>query len=40
MCNKVKCFFKRCGGELRVKKGKYGEFKGCSCYPICRYTVK
>lgn len=29
----------RCGGSLIVKKGKYGEFKGCSNYPKCRYTA-
>jgi hypothetical protein len=30
----------KCGGNLTVKKGKYGDFKGCSGYPKCRYTVK
>jgi hypothetical protein len=29
-----------CGGELKIKKGKYGSFKGCSRYPKCRYTEK
>lgn len=29
----------RCGGHLVVRKGKYGEFKGCSNYPKCRYTA-
>jgi hypothetical protein len=30
----------KCGGELKPKEGKYGNFKGCSGYPKCRYTVK
>lgn len=30
----------RCGGELVKKKGKYGNFTGCSGYPKCRYTLK
>lgn len=28
----------RCGGELVERKGKYGEFLGCSNYPNCRFT--
>ena len=28
----------RCGGELVLRKGKYGEFLGCKNYPRCRYT--
>ena len=28
----------RCGGELVRRKGRYGEFMGCSNYPKCRYT--
>ncbi len=28
----------RCGGKLVVRNGKYGEFKGCSNYPKCRFT--
>lgn len=28
-----------CGGELRRRNGKYGEFYGCSNYPVCRYTT-
>lgn len=28
----------RCGGELRRRNGKFGEFFGCSNYPACRYT--
>lgn len=27
-----------CGGELRKRKGRFGEFFGCSNYPRCRYT--
>lgn len=28
----------RCGGELKRRNGKYGEFWGCSGFPACRYT--
>ena len=28
----------RCGGGLKIRKGKYGQFFGCSNYPKCRYT--
>lgn len=27
-----------CGGELVLRKGRRGEFYGCSNYPKCRYT--
>ena len=30
----------KCGGNLVKRKGKYGEFLGCSNFPKCRYTVK
>ena len=30
----------RCGGQLVLRKGKYGAFTGCSNYPKCRYTKK
>ncbi|WP_240371262.1 NERD domain-containing protein [Anoxybacteroides rupiense] len=30
----------RCGGQLVLKKGKYGMFKGCNYYPKCRFTEK
>ena len=30
----------RCGGELRLRQGRYGTFLGCSNYPECRYTDK
>lgn len=26
----------KCGGEMEVKKGRYGEFLGCSNYPKCK----
>lgn len=32
----LKC--ERCGGELILRKGKFGEFYGCSNFPKCRYT--
>ncbi|WP_456371610.1 DNA topoisomerase I [Methanocaldococcus sp.] len=28
----------KCGGDLILKKGRYGEFYGCSNYPKCKYT--
>ncbi len=27
-----------CGGQLRKRNGKFGEFFGCSNFPKCRYT--
>jgi len=30
----------RCSGNIIAKKGKYGEFFGCSSYPKCTYTCK
>lgn len=27
-----------CGGELKKRSGRYGEFYGCGNYPKCRYT--
>ena len=27
-----------CGSELIRRKGRYGEFYGCSSFPGCRYT--
>lgn len=27
-----------CGGNLILRKGKYGKFYGCSNYPKCRYS--
>lgn len=29
----------KCGGSLILRKGKYGEFLGCSNYPKCRFTL-
>jgi len=29
----------KCGGELIMRKGKYGYFKGCKNYPKCRFTI-
>ena len=28
----------KCGGNLITRKGKYGEFIGCSNYPKCKFT--
>lgn len=28
----------RCGGNLVLRKGKYGQFYGCSNYPKCKFT--
>lgn len=33
---KGKCPF--CGSELVLRRGKYGQFWGCSTYPKCRFT--
>ncbi len=33
---KEKCPF--CGGELVLRRGKYGQFWGCSTYPKCKFT--
>ena len=30
----------KCGEPLKVRKGIFGEFLGCSGYPACRYTEK
>lgn len=29
----------RCGGNLVIRTGKYGQFYGCSNYPRCNYTL-
>lgn len=29
----------KCGGEMIRRKGKFGEFYGCSNYPACRHTM-
>ena len=28
----------RCGSELKRRSGRYGEFYGCTGFPMCRYT--
>lgn len=28
----------KCGSPLKMRKGKYGDFWGCTGYPECRYT--
>ncbi|MER2038130.1 MAG: topoisomerase DNA-binding C4 zinc finger domain-containing protein [Solibacillus sp.] len=28
------------GGQLTLKKGRYGEFYGCSSYPKCNHKMK
>lgn len=30
----------RCGGEMKRRNGKFGEFLGCSNFPNCRYTAQ
>ena len=30
----------KCNGELKLRKGKYGDFYGCSNYPSCKFTMK
>lgn len=30
----------RCGATLKLRKGKFGEFWGCTGFPQCRYTRK
>ncbi len=30
----------KCGGNLVMRNGKYGQFKGCGNYPKCRFIVK
>lgn len=29
----------RCGGKLIERKGRYGNFRGCSNYPQCKFTL-
>lgn len=29
----------RCGGQLVLKTGKYGNFYGCTNYPRCKFTI-
>lgn len=30
----------KCGGKMLLRRGKYGQFYGCSNYPECKYTEK
>lgn len=30
----------KCGGNLLLRNGKFGQFKGCSNYPKCRFIAK
>lgn len=30
----------RCGGNLVLRHGRYGDFYGCSNYPKCKFTLK
>ncbi|MGH4051960.1 MAG: NERD domain-containing protein [Clostridium sp.] len=30
----------KCGGKLVLRNGKYGQFKGCSSFPKCRFIAK
>ncbi|NCN64762.1 MAG: DNA topoisomerase I [Candidatus Altiarchaeum hamiconexum] len=30
----------KCGGNMAIRKGPYGNFAGCSNYPNCKWTVK
>ncbi|MBC2724191.1 topoisomerase DNA-binding C4 zinc finger domain-containing protein [Desulfosporosinus sp.] len=31
--------YPKCGKELIVRKSKYGDFKRCTNYPKCRFTI-
>ena len=28
----------KCGRHLKLRKGEYGEYYGCSGFPMCNYT--
>ncbi|PIN68130.1 MAG: hypothetical protein COV98_00380 [Candidatus Altarchaeum sp. CG12_big_fil_rev_8_21_14_0_65_33_22] len=30
----------KCGGNMAIRKGPYGNFAGCSNYPNCKWKVK
>ena len=30
----------KCGGQLVLRKGKFGSFYGCSNYPNCKFTIQ
>lgn len=41
MKNKIDCnICPRCGSNLVLRKGKYGEFMGCANYPKCKFIKK
>ena len=29
-----------CGGDVVIKRGRFGEFKACSNYPKCKTIIK
>jgi len=29
----------KCGKQMKLRNGKFGEFWGCSGYPECNYTM-
>ena len=37
MAKKFRC--PKCSGELKIKKGEYGNFYGCSNFPKCKFTL-
>ncbi len=32
-------YCRSCGCKMTLKRGKYGEFYGCTGYPVCRNTM-
>lgn len=38
-CPACNCTDKSKGGVLKFRRGKYGDFLGCSNYPECKYTT-
>ena len=39
-CNLERGICPRCGGNLVLRNGKYGDFWGCSNYPKCKFIKK
>lgn len=39
MAKGYEVFCRSCGCQMRLRKGKYGEFWGCTGYPRCRNTM-
>ncbi len=37
---KISVICPKCGAEMKLKKGNYGSFYGCSTYPNCKETKK